>query len=311
VHIDDEIAKIDIATNLANISTQQQIAKIAEVINDVRSRVISLQEGHDDDLFGSIKGMHQQLLQILDAKNSDSRRQLATNAITVLNETRGKLEVAIVNTVKGIRLVPNTDRAILWEIAKDKNFLSDTVEKYDRIEELLGYYVTATQLLAYFYAFLDESVSFTDIFTPSRDLLENENLQKLSAAENLFIQDLVDNWYKNPERFLLKIENASHCLFAESGDIVDVEIEITGKNLLEAIKYGKKSNNENENIRTIPQITLSLLNMEKSQMMRTVKKRFQLANKGINFVKDVSPKAVTLGMGVAIGKLWREINRKN
>lgn len=60
----DEASGVDVAANRANIAIQQQLAQMAEVINDVRSRVISLQEGHDADLFGSVKGMHQQLLRM-------------------------------------------------------------------------------------------------------------------------------------------------------------------------------------------------------------------------------------------------------
>lgn len=239
----DEASKADVASNLANIATQQQLANMTEVINDVRSRVISLQEGHDADLFGSVKGMHQQLLQMRDSRNPDIKKQLATHAITILNDVRGRIEVTILNTLRDIEFVPGTDRAILIKIAKNKNFLSDTVEKYDRIEELFGYYVTATQLLGYAYAFLDEPASYEDIFTPSRELVENENLQKLTAAENLYEERISETWYKNPENYLLKIKSSSHSVFMESSDIV--EVEVTGEKLLEAIEHERKSNEEN------------------------------------------------------------------
>jgi hypothetical protein len=216
---------------------------MTEVINDVRSRVISLQEGHDADLFGSIKGMHKQLLQMRNARNPDIKKQLATHAITILNDVRGRIEVTILNTLRDIESVPDTDRAILIKIAKNKNFLSDTVEKYDRIEELFGYYITATQLLGYTYAFLDEPESYEDIFTPSKELVENENLQKLTAVENLYEERIGETWYKNPENYLLKIERSSHRMFMESSDIL--EFEVVGEKLLEVIEHGKKSNEEN------------------------------------------------------------------
>lgn len=239
----DEASKADVASNLANLAIQQQLANMTEVINDVRSRVIALQEGHDTDLFGSVKGMHQQLLQMRDARDPDTKKQLATNAITTLNNVRGRLEVTILKTLREIESVPGTDRAILIKIAKNKNFLSDTVEKYDRIEELFSYYVTATQLLGYAYAFLDEPASYQDIFTPSRELVENENLQKLTAAENLYEERIGETWYKNPENYLLKIESSSHSVFLESSDIV--EVEVTGEKLMEAIEYGRNQNKEN------------------------------------------------------------------
>ena len=237
-----ESTAVDVASNLANIAIQQQLAVMTEVINDVRSRVIALQEGHDADLFGSIKGMHQQLLQMRDARNPETKKQLATHAITLLNENRGKIETTILNILRDLDTVHETDVKILGKIAKNKNFLSDTVEKYDRIEELFSYYITATQLLGYAYAFLDEPFSYEDIFMPSKELIENENLQKLTAAENLYIEDIGDTWYKNPKDFLLKIEQTARSVFADSDDII--EIEVTGQKLLEAIENGEIPSDE-------------------------------------------------------------------
>lgn len=239
----DEVCKVNIASNLASIAIQQQLACMTEIINDVRSRVISLQEGHDNDLFGSIKGMHQQLLQMRDARNPETRKQLATHAITILNDVRGRIEQTILSTLREIESVPSTDLAILLKIAKNKNFLADTVEKYNRIEELLGYYITATQLLGYAYAFLGEPAAYEDIFVPSSELIESKNLRKLLAAEKLFEESIGETWYKNPEKYLLRIASASHNVFMESSD--KVEIEVSGKQLLEAIERGKKSSKEN------------------------------------------------------------------
>jgi hypothetical protein len=240
----DEVRSVNIAANLANIALQRQLVQMSEVLNDVRSRVISLQEGHDNDLFGSVKGMHDQLLQIRDVVNKpDIQKQLAVQAITVLNETRGKIEMAIISALKDIQLVPGTDWAVLRKIALNKDFLTDTIEKYNRIEELFGYYLTATQLLGYSYAFLDESFSYEDIFRPSIELIENENLQKLIAAEILYEEPLGETWYKNPDTYLQKIEAASQSLFLENSEYI--EVEITGENLLEAINNGQDPTGEN------------------------------------------------------------------
>lgn len=234
----DEINRVELASSLANIAMQQQLAHMTEIINDVRAKVISLQEAHDTDLFGSIKGMRDQLLQMRDATDPDTKKQLSINAITELNKVRGILEETIIKTLRELDDIPNTDRAILYKIAKDKNFLTDTVEKYNRIEELFGYYITATQLLGYAYAFLDEPRSYEDIFMPSIDIIENEHLQKLVSAENLFNENVGEAWYKNPENYLLKIKNTSQTVFLDSSDFV--EIEVSGEKLLEVIEHGSR-----------------------------------------------------------------------
>lgn len=227
----------DISANITSIAIQQQLAEMTEVINDVRTRVIALQEGHDQDLFGSIRGMHQQMIQMLDAKDADTQKQLAYHAIAILNETRGKIEVAVISTLKDMPIVPSGDSKIIWQITKDKNFLCDVIEKYDRIEELISYYLSATQLLGYAYAFLGEENAFEGIFSPCPELLDNALLQKLIRVEILFAEEITDAWYKCPAQYMLTIKDAAHRLFASKVNNV-IEIEISGKRLLEELTNG-------------------------------------------------------------------------
>ena len=51
----------ELLRSLSNLAMQQQLAHMAEVINDVRSRVIVLQETYDKSLYGELRGMHQRL----------------------------------------------------------------------------------------------------------------------------------------------------------------------------------------------------------------------------------------------------------
>jgi hypothetical protein len=243
MHIEKVMTKADFTSSLESIAMQQQLAQITDMIGDVRNRIIALQEGHDADLYGSIKGMHQQLLQMRDAHNSETRRQLATNSVTVLNDVRGSIEITLLNTLRAIDSVPDKDSKIMMRIAKNKNFLSDTVEKYDRIEELFSYYLTASQMLGYVYAFLDEPASFDVIFTPSKDLIENKNLHKLIAAESLYEEAIGVTWYKNPDMFLAGIKNELNRILSDNNDVVT--IEFSGAELLEVLEYGKKQNEEN------------------------------------------------------------------
>ena len=230
VRIDRAPVKVDMAANISRIAIQQQLAQVAAAIDDVRSRVISLQEGHDADLFGSIKGMHQQMLQMRNASNPETRRQLATHAITVLNDTRGRIETAIELALRDLPEVSGTDAGVLWQIAKDKGFLSKTDELYNRIEELASYYLAATQLLGYAFAFLDEPDPIEDVFTISESFLGGTNLSKLASAERLYNEPIGETWYKNPEKYFLGLKQSIHEI-EEGQDYI--EIELTGEELLE------------------------------------------------------------------------------
>ena len=234
VNIEQMSKSVDMASNIATLAVQQQMAQMTEVINDVRERVIALQEGHDQDLFGSIIGMHQQMAQMSDAKNEEVRKGLAINAITELNKVRGQLQSTIIKALKDMPILPQGDIKIAWEIAKDKTYLERATEAYDRIEELVSYYLAATQLLGYAYAFLGEESSYEDVFCPCPELLDDELLNKLVNAEAIYVEDIEDAWYKNPEQYMLQIKDASQRLFSHKENDV-IELEISGQKLLEAL----------------------------------------------------------------------------
>ena len=234
VNIERVTKPTELSANVASIALQQQVAQMTEVINDVRSRVVALQEGHDRDLYGSILGMHQQMVQMRDAKSEETRKQLAVHAITMLNDVRGKIEAAVAHELETMPCVPDGDAKIVWEIAKDKTFLQRAVESYDRIEELVSYYLSATQLLGYAYAFLGEENSFADIFTPCGVLLDQIALQKLISAEALYNEDIPNAWYKSPEEYMLRIQEAAERVFLPQNEDV-IELEISGQKLLEAM----------------------------------------------------------------------------
>ena len=237
------VAGGNISANIANLAMQQKLAHITEVLDDVQSRVIAIQEGQDAELFGKIKGMREQLLQMKDIENTETRRQLGTNVITVLNSTRGSIEEKMKLELRNLPDVPDSAVKIVWEITKDKKYLTTVVDTYNHIEELFKYYMVASLLLGYAYSMLDESGPFDIIFVPDQELIENEKLKTLVAAENIFEESFKETWYKNPEKFLLKVKEEAQRLFEEQDYI---QLEITGEQLLEVIGYGGEEINEDD-----------------------------------------------------------------
>lgn len=224
----------ELLRSLSNLAMQQQLAYMAEVINDVRSRVIVLQETYDKSLYGELRGMHQQLIQMRDTQDPTTRKSLATGAITSINNTRGKIEQRLIDELAKLPEAPATMLRALMKTLLTKGFKSDLCEGYDKIQELFSYYLTASQLLAYIYAFLDEPAAYDDVFVPSPELLDNPNIRKLSLAE-VCVGSIEAAWYKHPQAYLGRIQHESQRLFCDSKDYI--EIEVTGKQLLEALNY--------------------------------------------------------------------------
>ena len=50
----------------------------------------------------------------------------------------------------------------------------------------------------------------------------------------IYVEDIEDSWYKNPDQYMLQIKDASQKLFAHKENDV-IELEISGQKLLEAL----------------------------------------------------------------------------
>lgn len=230
-HIIEDKPKFDVAKEINYVYIEQQMAQMTAVIDEVRTRIISLQEQHDYDLYGEITGMYYQLSQMKKSDNPELREKLATNAITHLNSVRGKAEVAIQKDLEEMSLFPSTKSEALLKIASNKGYLHGIVDKYNHIEKMMDYYLASTQLIGYAYAYLGEPAAFEEVFSPNERLIANPNLQKLISAEQIFNENIGETWYKNPDDYLLKIKDEAHRIFNGDGDIIEVEVK--GKELLE------------------------------------------------------------------------------
>lgn len=224
--------------SLSNLAMQQQLAHMAETLDDIRSKVTILKEMHDSALYGKLRGMRDLLTQIMDAQNADTKKQLATNAITVLNETRGEITQRLVDEMKRLLESPAERFYVDMRVFFDKGFKTSVVDGYDKIQELFHHYLTATQLLAYAYAFLDEPTSFDVVFMPDLDLTNGHCLKKLVLAEML-VGCIEGAWYKEPELFIGRIRQEAQKMMDDTSDAF--VIEVTGRQLLEAM-----SNDEEE-----------------------------------------------------------------
>lgn len=227
----------DILHSLSNLAMQQQLSQMAEVLDDVRNKVVILQETYDKSLVGSIRGMHKQLIQMRDTKDEGVRKQLATGAITILNDTRGKITERLLFELNQL---PRTPASLLKAAAKTffvKGFNSQVTDGYDKIQELFCSYLAATQIMAYVYFYLGEPLAYDDVFAPDNDLINNKNIEKLILAERC-VGCLEEAWYKQPELFLGRIQKESEKLFLNTNDAI--EIELSGQQLLEVLINGEE-----------------------------------------------------------------------
>ncbi len=233
-----QFSNANLPRSLADLAMQQQLAHIAKVVDEIRSRVVLLQETYDHELLGELRGMHEQLFQIGKTQDPETRKQLATNAITALNITRGKIVQRLIDEIGNMPDIPKYKFFVAVKTFFSNGFYPKVEQGYDKAQELFEYYLSATQLLAYAYAFLNEKNAFLDIFTPDPDLTSPELLEKMEKAESLCESEVSSCWYKDPELFLGKLSEETLAIFQSEKEFI--EIEVKGQKLLEAM------NNESE-----------------------------------------------------------------
>lgn len=238
VIIEKAVRTADIATNLGLIAVQQQLAQISTVVNDIRARVISIQEDMDDEILGTIKGMQNQLLQIRDSRDLATKKELLLLTINELNKCRGRIEKKLEKEALAFPDVPESVWGIVWEILKNHEYINNLTAQYDRIEKLTDNYLAATQLLGYAYAFLGEEKAYEDVFSISQVFFDSGFQYRLLKSETIYNETIGKTWYGNPDQFFLRLDQRVQFLMLDEGNCI--ELEIPGTRLLEALNDGNR-----------------------------------------------------------------------
>ena len=242
---DADIVHSNIPHDLAAIAMQQQLAQMAAVLDEVRSRIIELQKTYDESLLGELRGMRDQLAQVQSVDDLETQRDLVKGAITHLNLTRGKITQRLIAEMKqNMPDVPATGIGRFFKSFWKEGFRDNVVASYEKVQELFGFYLAASQLLAYAYALLGEQRMYEDIFTPDGELMTDSNLVNLIRCEDI-VGIEGERWYNNPQRFLGLVKQQAQRVFVQNPDVIT--IEVTGDQLLEVVENVKKGKEEHKN----------------------------------------------------------------
>ena len=225
------------------IATQQQLARMAQVLDEVRSRIMELQTTYDEGLLGELRGMRDQLSQVQSLEDLETQKDLVKGAITQINLTRGKVVQRMLHEMQSMPDVPENTLRKLIRSFWSKSFRSNVESGYGKIQELFGYYLAASQLLAYAYGFLGEKRAYDAIFLPDQEMLRKDWRENLIRSEDIVGVD-GKTWYKDPQRYLGLIEKEIQRIFAT--DSQKIVLSITGDMLLEVMEHVGDGKEEQE-----------------------------------------------------------------
>jgi hypothetical protein len=240
---DSGILHSNIPHDLTTIAMQQQLAHMAAVLDEVRSRVIELQNIYDASLLGELRGMRDQLAQVQSVDDLLSKHDLVIRAITSLNSARGRITQRLIDEIQKMPNVPNSIPKSIIKTLFCGNYKCSVESGYGKINELFGYYLAASELLAYAYALIGEANAYINIFTPDCELLNNIGFANLERAECICgISD--ERWYSAPSKYLGRIRAKAEQIFLSNPD--SIVIEITGNQIMGAIEYVEQESEESQ-----------------------------------------------------------------
>ncbi len=241
---DADIVHSNIPHDLATIAMQQQLAQMAAVLDEVRSRLIEMQQTYDESLLGELRGMRDLLAQVQTVKDLETQRDLIKGAIVNLNSTRGKITERLIAEMKKMPEVPASAFRRVFRTFWKEGYRDNVVSGYEKIQELFGYYLAASQLLAYAYALIGEEQVYETVFTPDSELENGQYLSNLVHSE-VMVGIEGERWYNNPQRYLGLVQKEAHKLFFDQSDVI--RIQLTGEQLLEAAENVRTEREEHEN----------------------------------------------------------------
>ena len=240
---DADIVHSNIPRDLATIAMQQQLAQMAAVLDEVRSRLIEMKQTYDESLLGELRGMRDLLAQVQTVEDLETQRDLIKGAIIQLNKTRGKITQRLIAEMQRMPEVPASTFKRIFRTIMKEGFRDKVLSGYEKIQELFGYYLAASQLLAYAYALIGEEQVYETVFTPDAEIENDLYLGNLINSE-VMVGVEGERWYNNPQRYLGFVQKEAHRIFFEDSDVI--AIELTGEQIMEAIENVGEEREEQE-----------------------------------------------------------------
>lgn len=225
-----------VADSLHNVAVQQQMAAIAMELEDIRESTRKIEAGMRDDRMGEILAAKDQLWLASKAADKENRRVLTRSAIGQLSTGLGKISQTLKTQVQTFQPIPENRLAIYWKMATSpENYAEKKDREYNEIKDYADVYREANNLLAAAYMMIDEPAAAEEVFRMQGEFWDSLDLKRIGSIGNMYPElDMSGEWFRNPAAH---VEQSRARLLESSNKYGTIAIELTGKQLLEAIDH--------------------------------------------------------------------------
>lgn len=233
-----------ISDGMYNIAMQQQLAAIANQLQDVQKGVQRIEIGQKDDRFAKIEGARYQMLLASKMPNKVDQIDCIKNAMPLLAEGTESVKRAFIRRVNDFEAIPESKLIIYGKmVISTGNYKDKKDREIDDINEHFMFISAAHELMAAAGVILEAPDAVSEVFNHEAEFLGTIDKKKIASIANMHPElDVSNEWFTNPTGFIEEAKKRYIDCLNQKFDFFS--IEVTGQQLLEAMEDEKTEQTE-------------------------------------------------------------------
>lgn len=225
----------DLTVGYHNVLMQQQVAKLASMLEDTYRLVERIEHGQKADRIGTLEAGKDGLLLALSMPEGNQRTMQINSSRQNILVARGQIGQMLQDRVEEFKELPKFTLGCFFKELKHSGYLKEKDCEVSEMQDYYDLYLQATKLLAASYAIDGDLKTAEESFILGEKFVGGINFSKVKSIEKIH-HDLGDMFYSYPVDFIVAERTA--CL-EEAKKYDYVAIEVSGENLLEVISDGE------------------------------------------------------------------------
>ena len=226
----------DMCNSYHNIVMQQQLAQIADTVAETYQSVKMIEVGQQDDRIALIEAGKEQILLAMSIQDEEQKKEMLRLGARDLLVGKEQIGKALARRVEAFEALPDSKMKLFLTSLARSGYLSKKDREVEDIQECYSMYIEATKMLAATFAYTGETAAVEQTFKRSIEILRGIDFDKVKSIGIAHKDVSLDDWFFNHPIEYVEVEKAPCLESAKQYDFV--QIEVTGAELLEAIKNG-------------------------------------------------------------------------
>lgn len=227
----------ELATSQHNILMQQQVAHLAEMLQDTYQMVKQIKQGQMDDRVGLLEAGRNGLILAMTLPEGDKRNWQIDSSRQNLLLGQAQIAKALERSAEAFQ--PVSKYALIRFVREmgHSGYLAEKSREVQEMQDMYDQYLTATKLLAASYVITGDTDTAEQTFRLSEKVIRAIDFSKVETIVHQH-KELTDMFYTAPAGFIA----------AERDEYLDevrqydyVALEVSGEDLLEVLGVGEEA----------------------------------------------------------------------